>query len=131
MSKWILFFVLALIFNVTMGVGYFLASNNLYDYLNTRMSDVRYTEQGLYVIPYTRITGLQVEVGLDVYENGQVVNLGTLLRVVPNYPYILFWVSMIGNFVIIVLALIVYEVNFGRLLKKMENKISRSRATSE
>ena len=113
-----------------MGVGYVVASGNLYDYLETEMNDVGYTEQGLYVIPHIRITGFQVEISHTYYENGQGVNLGPLPTVVPNYPYILFWMSMIGNLVIIGLALLIYEVNFGRLLKKMEKRISKSRETS-
>ena len=100
------FFALALIFNVVMGVGYVVASGNLYDYLETEMNDVGYTEHGLYVISHIRITGFQVEISHAYYENGQVVNLSPLPTVVPNYPYLLFWVSMIGNLVFVALALV-------------------------
>ena len=108
LSKWYVLFGLVLIFNVLLGVGYVVASGNLYDYLETEMSDVGYTEQGLYVIPYIRITGFQVEISHSYCENGQVVNLGPLPTVVPNYPYILFLVLMIGNLGFIALALVLH-----------------------
>jgi uncharacterized membrane protein len=94
---------------VLMGVGYVLASSTLYDYLETEMNELGYTEQGLYVIPHIHITGFQVEISHAYYENGQVVNLGPLPTVVPNYPYILFWVSMIGNLVFVALALVLHK----------------------
>ena len=109
MSKWVVFFALALIFNVLMGVGYVVASGSLYDYLETEMNDVGYTDQGLYVIPYISITGFQVEISHTYYENGQVVNLGPLPAVIPNYPYLLFWVSMIGNLGFVALALVLHK----------------------
>ena len=108
-SKWYVLFGLALIFNVLMGVGYVVASGSLYDYLETGMNNVGYTEQGLYVIPHIRITGFQVEISHTYYDNGQVVNLGPLPSVVPNYPYLLFWVCVIGNLVFIALALILHK----------------------
>jgi hypothetical protein len=109
MSKCYVLFALALIFNVLMGVGYVLASSNLYDYLEAEMNELGYTEQGLYVIPHILINGFQVEISHTYYENGQVVNLGPLPTVVPNYPYLLFWVSMIGNLVFVALALVLHK----------------------
>jgi hypothetical protein len=91
---------------VLLGVGFVLASNYLFDYLNTEIGDVGYTGQGLYVIPYIHFSGFQVEISHTYYENGQGVNLGPLPTVIPNYLYILFWVSMLGNLVLIALALV-------------------------
>jgi hypothetical protein len=109
MSKWHVFIALVVIFNVLLSVGFVLASNYLFDYLNTEIGDVVYTEQGLYVIPYIHFRGFQVEISHDYYENGQVVNLGPLPAVIPNYPYILFWVSMLGNLLFVALALVLHK----------------------
>ena len=132
MSKWIVFFALALIFNVTVGVSFVLANNSMWDFITSEIGydPSRIADDSNHVVPYIIISDFEVSVGHSIYFNGT-RHGGPLPEVIPNYPYMLFWVCMVGNFVIIVLALVVYEVNFGRLLKKMENKISKSRATSE
>ena len=131
MSKWIVFFALALIFNVTVGVSFVLANNSMWDFITSEIDydPSRITDDSYHLVPYIIISDFEVSAGHLIYSDG-VINLGPLPTVVPNYPYMLFWVCMIGNFVIIVLALVLYEVNFGRLLKKMENRISKSRETS-
>ena len=109
MSKWQVFIAVAVIFNVLVGLGFVLASNYLLDYLNTEINDVGYTDQGFYVIPHTRFSGFQVEISSSIYENGQVVNLGPLPTVIPNYPHILFWASLVGNLVFIAVALVLHK----------------------
>ena len=91
---------------------FFLASNYLFEYFNTEIGDIGYTDQGLYVIPCIRFSGFQVEISHYIYGNGQVVNLGPLPTVIPNYPYILFWVSIVGNFVFIAVALVLLKTKF-------------------
>jgi uncharacterized membrane protein len=122
MSKWHLFIAVAVIFNVLVGLGFVLASNYLFDYLNTEINYVGYTEQGLYVIPHTRFSGFQVEISSSIYEDGQVVNLGPLPRVIPNYPYILFWVSIIGNLVLIALVLVLHKTKRGTTTENKEEQ---------
>jgi hypothetical protein len=113
MSKWHVLLAIAVIFNVVLSVGFVLASNYLFDYLNTEIGDVGYTDQGLYTIPYIHFSGFQVSISHDIYKNGQVVNLGTLPTVIPNYPYILFWVSILGNLGFIAVALFFYKTKTG------------------
>ena len=130
MSKWIVFFAFALIFNVTVSVSFVLVNDSMWDFITSEIGyDPSRVAEDSHVEPYIIISGFEVSVGHSIYSDG-VINLGPLPTVVPNYPYMLFWVCMIGNFVIIVLALVLYEVNFGRLLKRMENRISKSRETS-
>ena len=128
MSKWIVFFALALIFNVVMGVIFVLANDSMWDFIITEIGydPSRIAENSNHIVPYIIISCFEVSVGHSIYFNGT-MHGGPLPEVIPNYPYMLFWVSMIGNLGILVLALVLYEVNFGRLLKKMENRISRSR----
>jgi hypothetical protein len=99
----------AVIFNVVLSVGFVVASNYLFDYLNTEIGDVGYTDQGLYVVPYVHFSGFQVDISHDIYQNGQVVNLGTLPTVILNYPYILFWVAIIGNLVFVAVAFFLHK----------------------
>ena len=123
MSKWVVFFAVALIFNVVMGAGFVLANDSMWDFIISEIDyDPSQMAEDSHVVPYIIISGFEVSVGDEIYSNGA-FNLGPLPTVIPNYPYILFWVSMIGNLVIIGLAFLIYAANFGRLLKKMENRI--------
>ena len=129
MSKWIVFFALAFIFNVLMGVSFVFANNSTWDFIITEIDydPSKIGDNSLQVVPYIIISDFEVSVGHSIYFNGTIGNLGPLPKVIPNYPYILFWICMVGNFFIIILTLAVYEVNFSRLLKKMENRISNIR----
>ena len=130
MSKWIMFFALALIFNVAMGMSFVFANNSMWDFITLEIDyDPSRVAEDSHVVPYIIISDFEVSVGHSIYSNGT-RHGGPLPEVIPNYPYMLFWVCMVGNFVIIVLALILYEVNFSRLLKKMENRIAKGRETS-
>jgi uncharacterized membrane protein len=122
MSKWHVFIAVAVIFNVLVGLGFVLASNYLFDYLNTEINDVGYTDQGLYVIPHTRFSGFQVEISSGIYENGQVVSIGPLPTVITNYPYILFWSSIVGNFILIALVLVLHRTKLGTITENNEEQ---------
>ena len=130
MSKWIVFFALTLIFNVTVGVSFVLANNSMWDFITSEIGydPSRIADDSNHVVPYIIISDFEVSVGHSIYSNGA-FNPGPLPTVIPNYPYMLFWVCMIGNLVLLVLALVLYEVNFARLLKKMESRILKSRET--
>jgi len=119
-----LFVALIVAFNVVLSVSFVLASNYLFDYLNSEINDVSYNDQtGLYVIPYIHFSGFEVQISGTIYEDGYVVNLGPLPDVILNYPYILFWVSVIGNIVLVgFMALILYRASF-RMQKRIESKI--------
>lgn len=110
MSKWIMFFALALIFNVIMGVSFVLANNSMWDFITSEIDydPSRIAEDSYHLVPYIIISGFEVSVGHEIYSDG-VFNLGPLPAVIPNYPYILFWVSMIGNFVFVALALVLHK----------------------
>jgi hypothetical protein len=111
MSKWIVFIVLALIFNVVMGVVFVLANNSLWDFIMTEIDHAPPPiDEGLYqVVPYIHISGFEVSLSHHIYINGTIGNLGPLPAVVPNYPYMLFWVCIIGNFIFVALALVLHK----------------------
>ena len=116
MSKWIVFVALVLVFNVLVGVGFVLANNMLWDYLNTQINEVGGNKgEGNFVIPFILDSGLQVTVGHEFWsDNGTLVNLGPRPLGIPNYPYMLFWVSMLGNLVLIGVAFTLWKTDSGR-----------------
>jgi hypothetical protein len=126
-SKWRVFVVLVVIFNVLVGVAFVSSNIYMWDYLNTQINEVGGNKgQGSFVIPYIEVSGLQVTVGHEFWsDNGTVVNLGPFPTGVPNYPFILFWVSMVGNLVFIAFAVVLHKTGLSTLLKKMENRISK------
>ena len=113
MSKWIVFVALVLVFNVLVGVGFVLANNMLWDYLNTQINEVGGNKgEGNFVIPFILDSGLQVTVGHEFWsDNGTFVNLGPRPLGIPNYPYMLFWVSMLGNLVLIGVAFALWKTD--------------------
>jgi hypothetical protein len=126
-SKWRVFVVLVVIFNVLIGVAFVSSNISMWDYLNTQINEVGGNKgQGSFVTSYIEISGFQVTVGHEFWsDNGTRVNLGPVSKGVTNYPYILFWVSMVGNLVFIASALALHKTGLSTLLKKMENRISK------
>ena len=61
-----------------------------------------------FVVPFVEETGLQVTISHVFYGisgNQTIVNLGPLPTPVPNYPFIVFWISIVGNLVLMALIL--------------------------
>jgi hypothetical protein len=124
-SKRRVFVVLIVIFNVLVGVAFVSSNIYMWNYLDTTINEVGGNKgQGNFVIPYIEVSGLQVTVGHEFWsDNGTLVNLGPLPKSVPNYPFILFWVGMVGNLVFIAFALVLYKTGLSTWLKNMENRI--------
>ena len=102
MSKWIVFIALVLVFNVVMGVGFVWASIDIINRINS--GDL------------TAVLGnlLYIEIVHPVIIDGFLTYPPTSpSNVIPNYPFILFWLSMLGN-----LGFIAYAV----VLKNKESK---------
>ncbi len=95
------------IFNLLMMIAFIFSNIYIWDFLETQIDQQGgYQGNGVYVIPFIEDIGLDLSVSHIVYaENGTVVNLGTLPTTVPNYPFILFWVFLVGNLVCVTLAL--------------------------
>ncbi len=61
-----------------------------------------------FVVPCVEESGLQVTISHVFYGisgNQTVVNLGPFPTPVPNYPFYVFWVAIIGNLVLMTLVL--------------------------
>ena len=100
MSKWRVFVALVLISNLLMCVGYVLASNYVKAYFRTELT----VEKGLSVIFYDNL--FHIEIIHPIISDGQILYPPTAIgRGIWNYPFIIFWVSIVGNLVLIALAL--------------------------
>jgi hypothetical protein len=97
---------LIILFNAIIVTGFILSNIYMWNFLKTEINEkASYNGQGLYAISCIEGIGFQVSISHPVYANGTIVNLGPLPTVIPNYPFILFWVSIIGNLVFIALVL--------------------------
>jgi hypothetical protein len=96
MSKRHVLIALIILFNAIMVTGFILSNIYMWNFLKTEINDKT---------AYIEEIGFQVSISHPVYVNGTIVNLGPLPTVIPNYPFILFWVSTIGNVVFIALVL--------------------------
>lgn len=104
MSKRIIAYVA--IFNVLMIAAFIFSNIYMWDFLNTNINKQGgRQENGIYVIPFIQETGLQVTIGHDAWTNDGIAVPTALPISVPNYPFIVFWVAIVGNLVLIVLIL--------------------------
>lgn len=95
------------IFNVLMIVAFIFSNIYMWNSLRTIVDNgAGYQGQDSYVIPFVEDSGLQVSISHVFFaENATVVNLGPLPTVVPNYPFYVFWISIVGNLALIALVL--------------------------
>jgi len=94
------------LFNVLIVLGFVFSNFYIWNFFNTQIDQgITYNGQGGYSIPYIEDFGLQVSVSHPFYENGTIVNLGSTPTAVPNYPFILFWVAIVGNLLFILILL--------------------------
>ena len=99
-------FVFVAIFNMLMIVAFIFSNICMWDFFNKQINlqGVR-QENGIYVIPFIHINGLQVTIGHDAWaSDGVTVPVAPPISV-PNYPFIVFWVAIVGNLILIALVL--------------------------
>ena len=136
MSKWIVFIALVLVFNVVMSVGFVWANNLVWDFFKVELetNDTAHVslEGDLYeVVPIFWFSGSSISIGQTIIVNeGETVHGGPLPRTIPNYPFMLFWVCMLGNLCFTALALVLHKTRLSTLLGRMENRTAKNRETS-
>jgi len=101
-SKWIVFMALVLVFNVVMSVGFVWANNLVWDFFKAELEDndtAHVSDGDLYeVVPFFWFLGSSISIGGTIIVNeGETIHGGPLPRTIPNYPYMLFWILMLGN----------------------------------
>jgi hypothetical protein len=93
------------IFNVLMIVAFIFSNIYVWDFLDTQMKVGGRLENGYWMIPFVQVTGLQVTVGFSAWTvNGVPIPIAPPISV-PNYPFIVFWVSIMGNLILVAFAL--------------------------
>jgi len=130
------FIALVLVFNVVMSVGFVWANNLVWDFFKVELeedNDTAHVSDGdLYeVVPFFWFSGSSISIGGTIIVNeGETIHGGPLPRTIPNYPYMLFWVCMLGNLGFIALGLVLQKSVLSGLPKRMKDKIAESRKTS-
>ncbi len=98
---------LMILLNVVMIVAFIFSCIYMWDFFNTQINlQGGRQDNGIYVIPFVQINGLQVTIGHDAWTSDGIAVPTALPISVPNYPFILFWVAMIGN---ILFAVLIYR----------------------
>jgi len=96
-------------FNVLVIVAYVFSTVYMWDSLKTIVdTGAGGSYEHGFVVPFVEETGLQVTISHVFYGisgNQTIVNLGPLPTPVPNYPFIVFWISIVGNLVLMALIL--------------------------
>jgi hypothetical protein len=85
-----------LIFNVIIGLFFIFSNLYVWGFINST--------NDLYHPTQVSIDPLQVSISHMLIQNG-LINLGTFPLTFPNFPFILFWVALVGNICLFVLAL--------------------------
>jgi hypothetical protein len=120
MFKWIAFIALVLVFNVIMGVGFVWANNLVWDFFKAELetNDTAHVslEGDLYeVVPIFWFSGSSISIGQTIIVNeGETIHGGPLPRTIPDYPYMLFWVLMFGNLMLMGVAFVLWKTDRGR-----------------
>ncbi len=97
------------IFNVLVIALYVFSTVYMWDSLRTIVdTGAGGSYEDGFVVPFVEESGLQVTISHVFYGingNQTVVNLGPLPTPVPNYPFYVFWVAIVGNLVLMALVL--------------------------
>jgi hypothetical protein len=97
------------IFNVLVIALYVFSTVYMWDSLKTMVdTGAGGSYENGFVVPFVEESGLQVTISHVFYGingNQTVVNLGPLPTPVPNYPFYVFWVAIVGNLVLMALVL--------------------------
>jgi hypothetical protein len=95
---------LSLIFflNLVLIVIFVLSSIYVGSFISTQINEKQgFNGQGLVTIPYVEAYGFTVSISRIIYyENGTVANLGPLPTTIPNFPFYVFWLTVIINLVL-------------------------------
>jgi hypothetical protein len=84
--------------NLLLIVIFVLSSAYVGSFVSTQVNEMQgFSGQGLVTIPYVETYGFTVSISHIIYENGTVVNLGPLPTTIPNYPFYVFWITVIVN----------------------------------
>jgi hypothetical protein len=93
---------LIVLFNILIILGFVFSNIHVWNLLKTQIDQgIAYNGERGHTTPHIKDFGLQISISHPFYENGTIANLGALPGVVPNFPFILFWVAIVGNLLFI------------------------------
>ncbi len=97
--------VFAAIFNALMIVAFIFSNIYVWDYLNTEINlKSGHQPYGNTILPQIQINGFQITVSHAGWTDGEMLPMPLPISV-PNYPFIVFWIALIGNLILIALIL--------------------------
>ncbi len=91
---------LAIIFNIIMLVAFIFSSIYIWNFIN-KITDLGYYGSNGVTIPTIWITALQITGGTIGWTSDGTRVPRPLPTVIPNYPFMLFWITLIGNLILI------------------------------
>ncbi len=97
----------ATIFNVIMIVVFMFSNFIVWDYLNTEinLNSSHSPNGGGAIVPSIGINGFMIQVGHSGWlKDGTMIPM-PLPTAILNYPFIVFWITLIGNLILIALIL--------------------------
>ena len=95
---------LMILFNVLMGIAFIFSNIYIWDFINNLTSKASHDSSGT-TIPIININSLQVTGGAVGWTSEGIQIPRPLPTIIPNYPFFIFWVAMIGNLVFAVLIM--------------------------
>ncbi len=90
---------LMILFNVVMIVAFILSSVYTWDFINNMTSQWSYGSDGV-AIPIINIDAFQVTGGTIGWTSEGIQIPRPLPAVIPNYPFFIFWIAIVGNLVL-------------------------------
>ncbi len=96
--------LLLVVFNVLMAVFFIFSSIYIWDFINNTTSQWSYGTDGV-TIPTINIDAFQVTGGTIGWTSDGIQVPRPLPAVIPNYPFFIFWIAIVGNFAAIALLL--------------------------
>ena len=92
------------VFNALMIVAFIFSSVYIWDFINNLTSQANHDSSGT-TIPIINVDALQVTGGTVGWTSEGIQIPRPLPTVIPNYPFFIFWLTIVGNLVLIALGL--------------------------
>jgi hypothetical protein len=96
------------VFNALIIMAFIFSNIYIWDFINNLTSQARHDSSGV-VIPNIQINSLQVTGWIDAWTSEGFLVPTVPPASVPNYPFIVFWVAIVGNLILIALILRKHE----------------------
>ncbi len=94
------------VFNILMIFAFVSSNIYIWNFLDAQINaQGGRQENGIYVIPFIQMNGLQITVGHDAWTTDGVAVPTALPLSVPNYPFMIFCTAFAGNLIILALLL--------------------------